>query len=60
MSGEFDYDFMTLPGRVIQAYAGISKHLILGDSGIRRIDLLYPIAKIFFVLLSNSYFFTLS
>jgi len=56
MGGIFDQDFMTLPGRVIPAHDGISKLLILGDSGIRRSDSLYPIVKIFLVLLSNSYF----
>jgi len=40
MGGEFDQDFMTLLGRVIPAHAGISKLLILGDSGIRGSDLL--------------------
>jgi len=40
MGGKFGQDFMTLLGRVIPAHAGISKLLILGDSGIRRSDLL--------------------
>jgi len=56
MGGKFDQYFMMLPGRVIPAHAGISKLLILGDSGIRRSDLLYPIVKLPLVLLSNSYF----
>jgi len=55
MGGKFDQDFMTLLGRVFPAHAGISNLLIIGDSGIRRSDLLYSIVMIFFVLLSNSY-----
>jgi len=56
MGGNFAQDFMTLLGRVIPPLAEISKLLLLGDSGIRRSDLLYPNVKIFLILLSNSYF----
>jgi len=57
IGGNFNQEFIALPGRVIPVDAGISEPLFSGDSGIRRSDLLYFAVKIFFVLLPQSYYF---